>query len=146
MSERFYKVYSAKEYWHVLRELHEDGYQWCSGRSLLSRSQGFSHPCALVVSGNRVYIDEIRHCPDPTDRRLEETNLKKGDKVVLNDRYMESESHKGEVFEIVELMMIGQTPCAFLSPSGLGAYACDGLTRRDDGHTYQEHENAEELQ
>ena len=61
--------------------------------------------------------------------RIEEMHLKKGDKVVLNNKYIESESHKGEVFEVVSFQVIGHTPCAFLAPKGLGAYACDGLTK-----------------
>ena len=132
MSEgtRYIKVYTAKEYRSALKKLHEEGCSWSGGGSLLNKRYSFGYPHALVVEADgRVYKDEIRHCPDPSDRRLEETHLKKGDKVVLTDRYMEAEAHKGEVFEVVSLQMIGQTPCAFLSPSGLGAYACDGLKR-----------------
>ena len=130
--KRYYKVYSSREYWATLRKLHEEGYTWGSKTSLLSRKcGGFGFPHALVADDERktVWKDEIRHCPDPSDRRLEATHLAIGDKVVLTDRYMEAANHVGEVFEITKLLMIGQTQCAFLSPSGLGAYACDGLRR-----------------
>ena len=127
---RYIKVYSSKEYRDALKKLHDEGCVWGCGRSLLSRGSSFGCPHALVVEADgKVYRDEIRHCPNPSDRRLEETHLNIGDKVILTDRYAESEYHKGEIFEIVKLMMIGQTPCAFLNPSGLGAYACDGLKR-----------------
>lgn len=129
---RYIKVYTAKEYRDALERLHEEGCTWSDGLSLLNRRISFGYPHALVVGPDkRVCKDEIRHCPDPSDRRLEATHLKAGDKVVLTDRYAEAKSHKGEVFEIVELKMIGQTPCAFLKPEGLGAYCCDGLKRVD---------------
>lgn len=131
MSEetRYIKVYTNKEYREALERLHGEGCTWSDGSSLLNRRISFGYPHALVAANGKVWKDEIRHCPDPSDRRLEATHLKKGDKVVLTDRYMEAASHRGEIFEIVSLQMIGQTPCAFLSPSGLGAYACDGLAR-----------------
>lgn len=134
MAKEYIKVYTSKEYRDSLNKLQDEGYYWGSGGKLVYKngrpSIPFKYPIALVVYEDKfVYIDEIRHCPDPSDRRLEATNLKVGDKVVLNDKYAEYESHKGEVFEITKLQMFGLIPCAFLSPSGLGLYACDGLKR-----------------
>lgn len=134
MSEKYYKVYTSKEYKETLSKLQKEGcHRWNGGKLIYKNGQAFvpfGNPKAIVVGNDKtVYFDEIRHCPDPSDRRLEETHLNVGDKVVLTDRYYEAQSHKGEVFEIVSLLMIGQTPCAFLNPMGLGAYACDGLKR-----------------
>lgn len=127
---RYYKVYTTQEYEAALERLHAEGCSWYGGESLLSKKHGFRYPQALVVNEKlEVWCGEIRHCPDPTDRRLEETHLKVGDKVVMTDRYGEYYDHKDEIFEITSLQMIGLTPCAFLDHGGLGAYACDGLKR-----------------
>ena len=134
MSRRYIKVYTRKEYCNALDNLKKEGCVWCGGGNLIygngRPTEAFRHPHALVVEENgEVWRDEIRHCPDPSDRRLEATHLKPGDRVVLTDRYLEAQHHRGEVFEIVRLEMIGERPCAFLKPEGLGAYECDGLRR-----------------
>ena len=53
------------------------------------------------------------------------SRLKVGDKVVLNDKYIEHENHKNEVFVIIGFAEICHTYCAYLK--GFGAYAYDGL-------------------
>ena len=98
MATRYIKVYNCKEYKDELKKLQEEGYKWGNGHKLIYKngqpSIPFKYPKALVVYEDKfVYIDEIRHCPDPSDRRLEATNLKVGDQVMLTDRYVESESH-----------------------------------------------------
>jgi len=132
MATKYIKVYTSKEYKDSLKKLQDEGYHWGSGRKLVYKngqpSIPFRYPKALVIYNDKfVYIDEIRHCPDPSDRRLETTGFRVGDKVMLND--IESESHKGEVFEIIKMQMMGQEPCAFLDHGNLGLYACDGLKR-----------------
>ena len=134
MSTRYIKTYTPGEYRSALKELHESGCRWSSNRPLIYRngrpSVSFGHAKALVVHDDKsVTVDEIRHCPDPSDRRIEDTHLCVGDKVMLTDAYYEGELYRGEVFEIVGLTMIGDRPCAFLNPGKFGAYACDGLRR-----------------
>lgn len=136
--KEYIKVYTPHEYREALMKLNERGCTWRGGRKLFykcgrptsSFSSFYGGPFALVVhEDGHICVDEIRHCPDPTDRRLEETHLKVGDKVVMTDCYGEYYDHKDEIFEITSLKMIGLTPCAFLDHGGLGAYACDGLRR-----------------
>ena len=133
-SARYIKVYTSKEYKEALAKLQEEGCHHYNGGKLIRKNGQavvpFHFPKAIVIRADKtVWYDEIRHCPDPSDRRIEQFNLNVGDKVILTDRYIEAKEHKNEVFEITQLLMIGQTPCAFLNPSGLGAYALDGLKR-----------------
>jgi hypothetical protein len=129
--ERYFKVYTSDEYNRTLRQLHKEGCTWGSGRSLRSRTTGFSHPCALVVhEDNTVWIDEIRHCPDPSDRRLETVHLKMGDKVRLSSDCWEYRNHKDEIFEVVSPpKMIGSSPCVYLDHGNFGAFRCSCLVR-----------------
>ena len=137
--KEYIKVYTPQEYRKALTMLQERGCKWNSGRDFFYKCgrtktpfhSFFGGPFALVVNeDNKVCVDEIRHCPDPSDRRLEYIRLKKGDKVRLTEKYGEYQSHKDEVFEIVSgPTLVGGTPCVFLDHGGFGAYACDGLAR-----------------
>ena len=51
--------------------------------------------------------------------------IKIGDKVSLNDKYVEYEDHKDEVFEVIGFGNVCGTEVAYLK--GTGAYALDGL-------------------
>lgn len=55
------------------------------------------------------------------------TDFKKGDRVRLNDKYMDARDHVGEVLTVVETAVIGGQPCIFTDPSLGGAYAADGF-------------------
>lgn len=50
-----------------------------------------------------------------------------GDKVRLNDKYMDARSHVGEVFTVTNVATIGGQECVFTDPSLGGAYAADGF-------------------
>lgn len=50
-----------------------------------------------------------------------------GDKVLLNDKYMDARSHVGEVFTVTNVATIGGQECVFTDPSLGGAYAADGF-------------------
>lgn len=50
-----------------------------------------------------------------------------GDKVCLNDKYMDARSHVGEVFTVTDVATIGGKECVFTDPSLCGAYAADGF-------------------
>lgn len=50
-----------------------------------------------------------------------------GDKVRLNDKYMDARNRVGETFTVTDVATIGGKECVFVNPSLGGAYAADGF-------------------
>lgn len=75
------------------------------------------------------YLEELRIMRNVIDEYIYDQNVSRpelGDKVKLNDRYIEFFERKSEVYTVTGFRTIADIDCAFLD--GLsGAYAIDGL-------------------